>query len=210
MAALDPGEVKLFRYADQLPDELWKDLETRDPLEAAASCDAFLEGKLFRLSLFSRDYVINPARRSVTESLRPDHRVSYQTGLVLITTLAKAQNIPHSGRMITPGELPGGRLFFTGPHELPTKPIIERFGSDVKGFITAAGALGGRQIEESADAAVFLPGLPRVPMWLLLWEADEEFEARAVMGIDERAHYHLALDAVWAMCNVLTGRLVTV
>ncbi len=209
MAALDPGEVRLFRYADQLPEELWKDLEARDPVEAAASCDAIKEDKLFRLSFFSRDYIIDPGERNVTEALRPDHRVSYQTGLVLITALAKAQNIPQSGRMITPGELPGGRMFFTGPHELPTAPILERFGSDAPGLIAAAGTFGGREIDEAADAAVFIPGLPRVPMWLLLWERDDEFEARAVMGIDDRAHYHLALDAVWAMCNVLTGRLAT-
>lgn len=209
MTALDPGKVRLFRYADQLPEELWEDLEARDPVEAAASCDAIKEGGRFRLSLFSRDYIIDPAERSITEALRPEHRVSYQTGLVLITALAKAQDIPQSGRMITPGELPGGRMFFTGPHELPTAPIVERFGSDAKGLIAAVGALGGRQVDEAADAALFIPGLPRVPMWLLLWEGDDEFEARAVMGIDDRAHYHLALDAVWAMCNVLTGRLVS-
>jgi hypothetical protein len=209
MAALDPGEVRLFRYADQLPEALWNDLVDRDPMEAAASCDAFLEDGCFRLSLFSRDYIIDPAKRSIAEALRPEHRSSYQTGLVLITALAKAQNIPQSGRMITPGELPGGRMFFAGPHELPTAPIVERFGSDAAGLIEAAGTMGGREIDESADAAVFIPALPRVPMWLLLWEDDEEFEARAVMGIDERAHYHLALDAVWAMCNVLTGRLVS-
>lgn len=209
MTALDPGEVRLFRYADQLPEALWNDLEARDPIEAAASCDAFLEAGRFRLSLFSRDYIIDPAEHTIAEALRPEHKSSYQTGLVLITALAKAQNIPQSGRMITPGELPGGRMFFAGPHELPTAPIAERFGSDAPGLIAAAATMGGREIEESADAAVFIPALPRVPMWLLLWEGDEEFEARAVMGIDDRAHYHLALDAVWAMCNVLTGRLVS-
>jgi hypothetical protein len=209
MAALDPGEVQLFRYADQLPEALWDDLDARDPVDAAASCDAILEGDRFRLSLFSRDYIINPAERSIAEALRPEHRSSYQTGLVLITALANAQNIPQSGRMVTPGELPGGRMFFAGPHEVPTAPIVERFGSDAAGLIAAAATMGGREIDESSDAAVFIPALPRIPMWLLLWEGDEEFEARAVMGIDERAHYHLALDGIWAMCNVLTGRLVS-
>ena len=209
MAALDPGEVELFRFADQLPEALWNDLEARDPMEAAASCDAFLEDGRFRLTFFSRDYVIDPKERSITEALRPEHKCSYQTGLVLVTALAKAQNAPQSGEMITPGELPGGRMFFNGPHELPTAPILKRFGDDPEGLIAASQTMGARQIDESADVALFIPGLPRVPMWLLFWQGDDEFEARVVMGIDSRAHLHLALDVVWAMCNVLTGRLVT-
>jgi hypothetical protein len=209
MAALDPGEVELFRYADQLPDALWDDLEARDPVEAAASCDAFLVDGCFRLSFFNRDYIIDPKERSIAEALRPEHRSSYQTGMVLVTTLANAQNVPQSGRMVTPGELPGGRMFFTGPHEVPTAPIVERFSEDPEGLIAAAATMAGREIEQGADVALFIPGLPRVPMWLLLWMGDDEFEARAVMGIDDRAHFHLALDVVWAMCNVLTGRLVT-
>ncbi len=207
MAALDPGQVRLFRWADQLPEELWQDLAAREPVEAAAATEAFLEDGCFRLSLFSRDYLIDPRTRTIREASRPDHRVSFQTGLVLITTLAKAQNLPQSGRMTTPAELPGGRMFFTGPHELPLEPIVERFGSDPQGLVRAARALSGQEVDQGADVAMFIPGLPRVPMWVLLWAGDEEFEPRAVIGIDQRAHFHLALDAVWAMCNVLAARL---
>ncbi len=209
MAALDPGRIDLFRWADQLPAELWHDLGQRDPDQAAAACGARREGDTFHLPLLGRDYRVIPARRRVEDVARPQRRVSYQAGMILVTALAKAQDIPPSGRMVTPQELPGGRFFYAGPHELPLEPIAGRFGRRPQDLLERARLLGGGAWEgvEGMDAAVMVPGLPRVPLYVLLWAQDQEFEARAVLGVDERAHYHLALDALWALCNILARRL---
>jgi hypothetical protein len=208
MSLADPDQVELFRWADQLPEALWDDLAARPPAEAAAATDAELSQGRFSLGLLGADYLVDPAARSVTLAARPDARVSFQAGLVLLTTLAQAQDLPASGVMITPGELPGGRQFFTGPHDLNTAALEKAFGRDPAGLARAARTLGGGPEEGlGADAAVRVPGLPRVPLWVLLWEGDEEFEPRAVMGIDQRAHFHLALDGVWALTNLLAARL---
>ncbi len=209
MAALDPGRIELFRWADQLPVALWQDLEQRDPEQAAAACGARREKSAFILPILGRNYRVDPGQRLVQDISRPGRRVSYQAGMILVTTLARAQDIPPSGRMITPQELPGGRFFYAGPHELPLAPITARFGHRPRDLRERARLLGGGPWEEveGVDAAVMLPGLPRVPLYVLLWAQDQEFEARAVVGVDERAHFHLALDALWALCNILARRL---
>ncbi len=208
MAALDFEKIDLFRWADQLPTVLWDDLCARSPREAAEAAGAEYTVGTYRIRLLARDYEVDPATAAIRQIGRPVHRVSYNTGVVLLTTLAKSQGPPPSGNMVTPSELPGGRLFFAGPHELPLAPLIKRFGDRPQDLLERATLLGGRQVEASADMAVMIPGLPKVPLWVLLWAGDEEFKPRAVIGIDDRAHFHLAVDATLAISYLMVQRLI--
>ena len=50
--------------------------------------------------------------------------------------------------------------------------------------------------------------LPRVQLAYVLWVADEEFPARSQILFDASADKHFALDVVWAMCNLLTDKML--
>ena len=205
---VDPGEISLFRWADQLPAPLWDDLAARPLAQAAQASGAVLEGARLRLALLGHDYLVDVRERRVVEAARPDRRLSFQTGLVLVSHLARAIGVPPAGRLVTPQELPGGGLFFTGPHAIATASLEGRFGSDPQGLLQAAAALGGQPHPGAAEVAVVVPGLPMLPLYVLLWPADEEFGARAVVGLDANAHHQLALDGLWALTNLLVGRLL--
>lgn len=202
-------ESSLFRWADELTPAHWQDLTARGRQETAQACGASWDGEAFTLEMLGRAYRVEPIARRVMELDDPGRRLSFQTGLVLISYLSKSTGAPPSGRMVTPVELPGGNMFFQaqGPHSLATGPLVERFGGNPGELIIIARSLGG-EAEEAADAAVKVPGLPNIPLWVLLWGGDEEFPARAVIGIDERAPHHLALDGVLALTNLLVNRLV--
>ena len=198
---------KLFRWADQLPEALWQDLASRDPEDAALATGADWDGERFTLPLLGRENIIDPGARSVELAGDFQDKVSYQAGMVALYTLAQAQPAPPSGQMITPQELTGGSLFFTGPHSLRKKELRDTYGQNPAGLVERALAMGGEQIE-GADAAVRLPALPMMPLYVLLWAGDEEFPTRVVWGIDSRALFHLALDGVWALTNLACYQLV--
>lgn len=206
---VDPEEITLFRWADQLPAALWEDLAARPLAQAAQATGALLEDTRLRLALLGRDHVVDVAARRIQRADQPDRRLGFQTGLVLVSHLARAIGVPPAGRLVTPQELPGGGLFFTGPHAVATAALEKRFGRDPEALLGAARALGGQpQPEGAAQVTVLLPGLPRLPLYVLLWPADEEFGARAVVGLDAHAHHQLALDGVWALTNLLVGGLL--
>lgn len=207
MTRAEPGENRLFRWADQLPAALWDDLDARSPDQAVEACEAQWSQGVYLLPLLGRPYLVDANTRQVREADRPDHRVSYQAGLVLVTHLARALGVPPVGRMVTPQELPGGTLFFTGAHAVNTKDLEASFGSDPQALIRRATAMGGGPAEAGGDLAVAVSGLPRLPLFVLLWVADEEFPARAVVGLDAHAHHQMDLGGVWALTNLLVSRL---
>jgi hypothetical protein len=203
----DNNRDTLFRYADQLPDPLWDDVRARDARQAAVCVGGRWEEGLFKVPLLGFTYAVDPVAQRITRSDDVGHRVGYQTGVVLLYTLAKSVGAPPSGRMVSPLELTGGAMFFTGAHSLATKPLARRFGGAPQMLIERAIAMGGEAINGAADYAVRLPGLPYLPLYVLLWTGDKADEARAFIGIDDRALFHLDLGAVFALTNVLVSRL---
>jgi len=203
---VDTHRDELFRWADQLPSPLWDDVAARPSAHAAAMAGGRWEAGVFKVPLLGLTYLLDPSLRTIHRAGEPDHRVSYQSGVVLLTALAKSRGVPPSGRMVTPLELQGGTLFFTGAHSLPLEPLARRFGNAPETLVRRAEQMGGEPID-GADCAVRIPGLPFVPLYVLLWTADEEFGARAVIGIDDRALFHLDLAGVFALTNVMVGHL---
>ena len=97
--------------------------------------------------------------------------------------------------------------FFQGPHALRTEPLIRRYGTDVKGFRQAAQYLEGEP-RDMADTAYRLLPFPRIPLYYLLWQGDEEFEPRVTVLIDRSVENVLVADAIWALINRVTTALL--
>ena len=203
---MKPSQKELFRWADQIPAPLWTDLRNRSPRQAAEAVGAGWDGEIFKVPMIGIDYTIDPANQKITRTHQADHRVSFQAAVVLLSALANSKGVPPSGRMAVPQELPGGRMFFTGAHTLAIGPLAKNFEKDPGRLTQRALGFGGEMIE-GADVAIRMPGLPYVPLYVLLWRGDQEFPARAVIGIDDRAHFHLDLASVLALTNILVYRV---
>ena len=197
-----PSPKGLFQRAEQIPPALWADLRNRPPSQAAEAVGATWDEKSFKVPLLGVQYTVDLADQQIKMANNADHPVSYQTGIVLLTTLSVSKGVPPSGRMTVPQDLPGGRMFFTGAHTVANKPLADRFASASDQLVNRALAMGGDMIE-GADIAIRLPGLPYVPLYILYWQADQEIPARAVIGIDDRSYFHLDLASVFALTNIL-------
>jgi len=132
------------------------------------------------------------------------HTLGYFFDLAVLWYLGKAKNIPSSGHMVSPASLSGGEIFQRGSHVLPLDQIAARYGGNVEGFYKRGAELGGQHME-FGDVSLRLFPFPRVPVTIILWEADEEFPARADMFFDTTCEQHLPTDVIWstAMTSVL-------
>ena len=97
--------------------------------------------------------------------------------------------------------------FFQGPHALRTEPLVRRYGTDLAGFGRMAEYLEG-QPRDMADTAYRLLPFPRLPLYYLLWQGDDEFEPRVTVLLDRPIENTLAADAIWALINRVTTSLL--
>ena len=79
----------------------------------------------------------------------------------------------------------------------------EIFGEDNDAFLSAGRRLNGK-VKKLGDAGICLPVFPRVPVTLILWAKDDEFQAEIKVGFDSTISSHFPLDIIWAMINVIS------
>jgi hypothetical protein len=97
--------------------------------------------------------------------------------------------------------------FFQGPHALLVDPLIKRYGRDLEDFKNTAEFLEGRPVD-MADAAYQLLPFPRVPVYYLFWQADDEFEPRISVLFDRSIEEIFSADVIWGLVNRVTTALL--
>lgn len=133
--------------------------------------------------------------------------LDFQLYLVLLHYLLEAQPTELSGKLIGEKEIPGGEVFFRGPHGLPLAPLTALFGRQPDLFRAVAETMGGIPLL-MGDMAFQFPVLPRIPLVLILWEGDDEFGPEMLLRFDSTITSQLErLDAIWALANVFTKSL---
>jgi len=128
--------------------------------------------------------------------------------LATVLYLINVKDVYPLGRdIVGPKDLKEGH-FFQGPHELKIAPLLERFGNDIQGFLKSAESLCGDPVD-MADAAFRLKPFPRVPLYYLLWEGDEEFPPRMSVLFERSIEETLAADAIWGLVSRVSMALLT-
>jgi len=123
--------------------------------------------------------------------------------LLTLVTLLYMKNVrtvfAMGADIVSAKELKEGH-FFTGPHLFRTDPLLERYGWDLDGFRMACKKLRGKVLD-MADAAYRLLPFPRLPIYMLLWAGDDEFQPRLRVLLDRPIETILPADAIWALVN---------
>ena len=184
---------------------LWERLGAADPGEVAQRAVApwRAEKQAYVVRLLNADLCVSPAQRRVDG---PDGAAGFEAMLVCVQYLLTSRDEPPAGEMVNPRALPYGDLFFRGLHELPTAKLEGAFGERLDAFRAAAEGLDG-EARDMGDAAYEFRPLPRVPMTVRLWAADDEFPARAQFLFDKAADRQLPIDALWVLAKIVAKRL---
>lgn len=201
---LDPAKEKI-----DVPVHYWQDLEKKDMI---ALC-----GNALALSFSNEEIVLPVLGREIlvdrkTHSLMRKNQSEWEPlkapllELLVLVYLLNAGSQVLSRDLVSFQELKTAH-FFQGPHELSVAGVLDRFGRDLEAFAKAAGSLGGVR-RSLADAAFRIPAFPKVPLYYLLWEGDEEFEPRVSVLFDRTIEHHLSADAIWGLVALVSEALV--
>jgi hypothetical protein len=186
---------------------LWRALAAQDPAEVSRRTLAAAEPGGYSLDFLNRRYRVEPEAGRIGGPQADPLLADAEFELLVLTYLTQAAGTSPEGTWVSEKDLPGGSLFFRGPHALPLEPLLARFGEDLAGLRRAAEGLGGSALPYG-DAAYGFTVLPRIPAGCVLWARDEEFPARVNMLFDRSLARHLPLDVVLALAHCLVLRLL--
>jgi Domain of unknown function (DUF3786) len=131
-----------------------------------------------------------------------------QAPFLILVYLATASPGPLAGELTAPRDLYAGQDFFQGRYRIKTTELESAFGRDAAKMLDPGKALGGKLID-GADAGLRIHVFPKLPVDVLIWEADEEFSARATVLMDRRTPEHYPSDACAIVVNLMLDRLLT-
>ncbi len=203
--AYAPDESRVNVSADY-----WDQLQGKD---MTALCNLTLfEPKSSSQALFHflrEDVMVDIGNRCLKRPGGSDWEITDDPLLELVTVmyLINVNDIHPIGRdVVGVKDLKEGH-FFQGPHVLKTDSLLKRYGNDLNGFRQTAEYLEGEP-QEMADAAYKLSPFPRIHLYYLLWQGDQEFEPRLTVLFDRSIEKVLAADAIWALVNRVSMTLL--
>ncbi|MFO7784783.1 MAG: DUF3786 domain-containing protein [Thermodesulfobacteriota bacterium] len=195
--------------AVEVPSEYWDALLERDPAVVCRNAGARPKSPAGFLLPFLKEFVLvdTTERRILGQDPSGWKPLSDPLlELLCLVYLLNASPAAVQGRVVGVRELRGAR-FFSGPHDLDVQPLLSRFGRDPAGFRQASERMQGDPVD-LAEVAYRFQVFPKIPLYYLLWEGDDEFPPRLTVLFDRSIDEHLAPDGVWGLFNLVTGRLL--
>ena len=191
----------------QAEERAWEILAGLDPRSVAERTLSNLAGagEAYAVPFFASPVTVDPRQRSITAS-SPDgdlilQKMAYFARLSVLHYLIGAQAIPLAGRLVRSSDLKVISTFFQGAHTLPLDALAAQYSGDTERFLKQGLRFGGSR-QSYGDAAVQLFPLPRLPVTLILWHADDEFPARADLLFDATCEQHVPADILWSVAVV--------
>ncbi len=194
----------------KVPTDYWDKLKKRniDELCKLSLAHVYPPEDLL-LHFLNEDILIDMENRSI-HRLNVNKREKIENPfleLIILVYLLNVSSDDPSQDIISVRDLKNAH-FFQGPHELQTAPLLDLYGNNLERFKSAAESLGGKSLD-MAEAAYMLLPFPKIPLYYLLWEGDDEFEPNLSILFDRSIEKHLAADAIWGFVNLVSNYLLS-
>lgn len=207
----------LYTDPEDVDPLLWEKLRGMEPGTVCSNAMIRFDEarRAYRLPFLDVELLCLPDEARIEPS-RPTevHRLGFELVLAVLHYLLEARMMPLAGQWVSEKDLPGGELFFRGPHALPTDRLASLFGTNPDLFRAASERLGGTPVP-MGDVGYRLWVFPRVPILFLLWQGDEEFDPAVHIRFDKGISHQIhTLDTLFALVNAVcrslrhTGKLI--
>lgn len=134
--------------------------------------------------------------------------ISLIAKLLIVLYLKKVGSIPLSGKWVNFRDLKGGGFKAASFQQECEMPIKKMFEEDRGRLIEKLNTICAyRGTGESSDHSFVIPGMPRIPMMVLLWEPDDEFVADCKVLFDSTATDYLDIESLCYMGEDLVTML---
>jgi len=134
-------------------------------------------------------------------------KVQLKDKLLMLHYLTSAKGSFATDKLVTFRELPAGSDYFRTFSKRVIDPLLAHFGKEPHLLLVAAERLGGYKVDYG-DMAVTINAFSRVPITIVLWRGDEEFDPGASILFDSTIADYLSAYDITVLCETITWKLV--
>ncbi len=134
-------------------------------------------------------------------------KVPLRDKILILHYLTQAKGTEISNKVIAYKELPEGMNYFPTFCQRAIKPLLDHFGKEPHRLLDTAGVLGGHKADYG-DVAVTINAFSRVPITLVLWRGDDEFDPEGNILFDSTISDYLSTEDINVLCETIAWRVV--
>ena len=176
--------------------ELEEEVKHVDLKEAAAAIGGDYEnrdgGGVIKLKMINMEYEVS------NEGLFEDNKYcDHSWSKIIIYDYVRMKgDTPLTANWVSMGHFPDAASHSKAFQKNAENKIAEKFNSDLSGLVSRCNELEGFETsgELKADYVCGFNLLPRVPMYLTFWEADDEYSASCKLYVDRNADAYIDIE----------------
>lgn len=136
-----------------------------------------------------------------------EEEVPMRDKILILHYFTQAKGTPITNKVIAFRELPEGANYFPTFSKRAIKPLLDHFGREPERLIDAAEKLGSHRVDYG-DVAVTINAFNYVPITLVLWRGDEEFNPEGNILFDSTISDYLPTEDINILCETISWKLV--
>jgi len=136
-----------------------------------------------------------------------EEEVPIRDKILILHYFTQAKGTPITNKVIAFRELPEGANYFPTFSKRAIKPLLDHFGRQPERLIDAAEKLGSHKADYG-DVAVTINAFNYVPITLVLWRGDEEFNPEGNILFDSTISDYLPTEDINILCETISWKLV--
>ncbi len=133
--------------------------------------------------------------------------VALRDKVLILHYFILAKGTPAANKLITFRELPEGNIYSPTFSKRTIKPLVNHFGKDPHLLVQTSEKLGGHKVDYG-DTAVTINAFSHVPITIILWRGDSEFDAQANVVFDATISDYLPTEDITVLCETIAWKLV--
>ncbi len=194
----------------KIPDEYWDKVAALEIPEICRAAEAKVDpqGGLV-IPSFHEEIRVDTSGKRLFRRVN-EQWVEVDDGLWALVTLLYLMNVPSAQHgkhdLVGVNDLKEAH-YFKGPHAIDLGPLLERYGYDAAGFREAARFLKGEPVQ-MADAGFRLRPFPRIPVYFLLYEGDDEFQPKLSVLFERSIEQVFSASGIWSLVKVSASKLL--
>jgi len=165
------------------------------------------EGGQAEVPFLGTAYLIRSPAVDVSYKEEQEKEPALWEKILVLHYFSTSDGTPLAGDPISFKEVREAMLYLPNFEKRAVAPLLGRFGGNPEQILEPARQLGGRK-EGLGDLSVTIPVFPRVPVTLVFWKQDEEFEARLTILFDRTVVRYLPTEDIVLSAQMMAYRLI--